>query len=1041
MFIRVLLFIFLQIYCASNVYAWNLWDAIEETVCGKGTEIQEKWGGQIISKGYQTGCPPYFITWGRRRCLLGQKIPTFTSPLVSCIQAPKSLAQSIDDSSDISDVVVQVMWQTCPLGLICAVQSQNLRGNGDCLNIFDPWTFYPFRRICIRLSVPEGYDDGELGKLLPADAGYTRGVYIDENGETRKDPEIKDDLGNVVSFNPLKMCGYLDPGLISGFSADIMDFNPTYQPMHKTSQIHPIFQIIESFVKYQEDLRKVLVSLLTLFVKFNPLGDAISAFLNFYISAMDWVTQELLLKALDAIGSLNRVVEDEQLGCINVPNGPFPPPYCENLSIASTPNLESICESGQRSTIQRPCVVSNNTRNNLIHNAIRVTFNRFVPLCNGGGDKAFCVEIKGFMDGIIRPNLVHQLTKSTDIINICKGGGGSDALCFTLRNSNDTTSTQARVLYSYKMGAKNDVLSDYYHYEQNKNGDFHPIEDCTVSTNVRCQAVWGINLGDFKDVALVFPVQETSYSTAAISQSCTLIDHQSDTKQISRTLTLRIPRIDEEYQSTDNICLYEQDQQLACVNRAKNFKTMVYDCNMLSGFACTNSHLSPQFIAQIQSDSDYTATVVKIPSVNDGAKNDQEYTIHLAGYQFNAFATDKSFVIQPFLGHPKALNASTIYGRYADDQKPYDVVKKKSNPDAVYLDGLEYINGVYARGADYACLNPLNFAKCNSDDTTGCVLSKLKNTNIFPCKDFNGIRIKYPGLRVCIAQDTKHTEIDQISRNGVVIKIKELKGTPNDYCYIAPNNQEICVTSYDPQDRIDPPGPGYDLSESQYYDNTVNIHDGMQYDQNTEIVRSKTPKEMGLCVDVPWPFCKAVTNPSENDGNATWPQAQVGESVYGRCAKGFSVADEKQLTRVCLADRDKIFFDAPKVSCKKDDQVQTKGVVENVSCLGASYSMTQENGKGNLVINEISNSEIEITFIVNDISIIKSMKILISSIVSGGCIVSVNDQRIPGGNNGTMEEILPHIHQKDPNRIFIRNLRSSFMISEFVKLVWDYKEP
>ena len=145
-------------------------------------------------------------------------------------------------------------------------------------------------------------------------------------------------------------------------------------------------------------------------------------------------------------------------------------------------------------------------------------------------------------------------------------------------------------------------------------------------------------------------------------------------------------------------------------------------------------------------------------------------SINLAGNTFESFVTDDSFVVRPFSG-PNSPNPSSLFGRYQDNIPP--VSGQTINEDAVYLSGLEYINGQYHVGGKYACLSGSDSTKCPQNPKM-CVLSKLLNKNIVQCSIFFSKSIDHGGIKLCSAAQTSTcTAVDSLPRiSGGTIPIR-----------------------------------------------------------------------------------------------------------------------------------------------------------------------------------------------------------------------------------------------------------------------------
>jgi hypothetical protein len=97
------------------------------------------------------------------------------------------------------------------------------------------------------------------------------------------------------------------------------------------------------------------------------------------------------------------------------------------------------------------------------------------------------------------------------------------------------------------------------------------------------------------------------------------------------------------------------------------------------------------------------------------------------------------------------------------------------------------------------------------------------------------------------------------------------------------------------------PGSSVTTSYLGYTDgiNQYLLSDGYGYGE-----RGLNSLEQGLCADIVQPSCTTITTPGVNDGGATWPTANVGQTVNGTCLSGSKTANGKAPTRNCMFQDD-----------------------------------------------------------------------------------------------------------------------------------------
>ena len=326
---------------------------------------------------------------------------------------------------------------------------------------------------------------------------------------------------------------------------------------------------------------------------------------------------------------------------------------------------------------------------------------------------------------------------------------------------------------------------------------------------------------------------------------------------------VRIPGFNSNYsftQETNQICVFEGDCVVGCKDRAPHSRPKIYDCGSTTvpGINCTTSYFAPKFIVSYKEGGDQTSALIEPQSVYN-ASSTINSIVNLAGDAFSSFVTDDTFIVKPFTG-ANSPNPASIFGVYQDNILP--VVGEDVNPDAVYLSGLEYINGSYHLGGKYACLESEGLQKC-PDNPKMCVLTKLLNKDVVKCSTVTSKSAQHFGLSLCTASQV-------ISCNVVDSMTKIAGGTINirdcgNYTKCYDGNVELCKLSTDPADRREPSASlGNVLPDSQYYNPSASSHHtgsspgvAINYDADQYGLRSKTAVEMGLCTTIPQATCPA----------------------------------------------------------------------------------------------------------------------------------------------------------------------------------------
>ena len=225
-----------------------------------------------------------------------------------------------------------------------------------------------------------------------------------------------------------------------------MDLDPNKQSYHKTAETHPVVRVIIFFVEAASGVAQSPFDMLSALFGLmdngeedeTTFGSVLSDLFSFLGEIIKWV-KELLIDFLEAVGQINRAVDDKIYGCVNLPLGPMPPPFCPTIEpfyqVAQTQRICHINPFGDpndpedgygygypvKSVSGNECVVSL-LRNNFVSNSIRVGYKNFVPLCKANEDPMKtdkCVIIDNW-DAFTSAQGMHTSTARRDIIKPCK---------------------------------------------------------------------------------------------------------------------------------------------------------------------------------------------------------------------------------------------------------------------------------------------------------------------------------------------------------------------------------------------------------------------------------------------------------------------------------------------------------------------------------------------------------------------------------------------------------------------------------------------
>ena len=853
-------------------------------------------------------CPPWNKNGGRHNntCLIIKSYPSTPTGYYENL-----CAEEAPDSTYFTPRI-RVRGQQCNVGG-CWTTDNTLDWNGDCVTLASGYGAFPLHRMCARIALPK---DDLRG--FAQDPGYTNGVHLNSQGAEEPDEVIIGRDGNPVTFESPKLCLYRDSAFMSvkgGLSIDFMDLDPNHQSMHKTDKVHPVVEVIIFFLSVITQTGGSLADMVSnLFSLLDngeegqtTFGSVMKDIFSFIGEVISWVGGAIK-GYLEDIGQINRAVDSKKYGCVNLPMGPYPPPFCERVgSFFQVAEVQDICVADSNgapvlSVASAECHVST-LQNNFIRNSVRVSYENLVPLCKNGENPNItdkCVEIEN-IGAFASAKGMHASTARRDIIKHCSNAApGAPCVNSMVQHSCSVSSNgcQAgyRIVYGHNLGG---VVTPKPYYRDD-------IPDCPASGSAVCQEIWGINRGEFVDISLIFPKYQTGDDISPLVKNFTLNDKGGRTAYFNSSI-VRTPTFLPDFgftQNPDQICVYEGEFVVGCRNRPMIFKPNVYECNNSPepGITCSSSYFDPKFIVSYSAGADSTIAVIEPETVYNPISINSN--INLAGNIFESFVTDDTFASKPFSGK-NSPNPSSIFGKYQDNILP--VSGETINENAVYLSGLEYINGKYHLGGKYACLSGSDSAKCPRNPKM-CVLAKLLNKDTVRCSEFFAKSMEHNGISLCTSEETAICSvIDSLPRKSGGGSINIRSCPDNTKCY--DGNVELCQISNNPLDRIDPsPSLGKVLSDNQYYNTVVNgpsssspLSSAGKYDNDKEGVRDKTPVELGLCVTIPQGRCPEETIPNDDTGFAIWPAADLGKNSQGVCEQGkVPVQDKKDLVRKCI---------------------------------------------------------------------------------------------------------------------------------------------
>jgi hypothetical protein len=800
----------------ANAGFWDAVGACFTDFCNCGDENknrEEYWNG--IGNLYRTVdrnrvCAPWNKDGGRdnNTCLIKKDYPGVG------IGYYENLCGEQTPESKYMNPKIRVRGQQCNF-IACWTTDNTLSWDGQCVTLAAGYGVFPgLHRMCARVAIPANYKAN-----FPQDPGYTVKQHLNFEGVTVQDDVILGYDNQPVDLNPPKLCLYKDPAFFSfedGF--DIMDLDPNKQSAHKTAELHPVIKVILFLVDMAVQLAQaplqLIDALITMIAGDDKEGQTtFASVLKDIFGFISWLIEKLgeaIAEILRAIGQINRSVDDTSYGCVPIPLGPYPPPFCPTIALFQTAYTQKICrtEAGNvlESTKDEPCVFSTLV-NNFVRNSVRITFENFVPLCKPGEtpttSKDKCVVIE-HLDAFPSARLLHLATGNTDIIPLCAGVTTTPCVNTAIpvpdRCIGDVCSKVGfRVVYGLKIGETSSPQS-YYIRESD-------LPSCPSSSG-ECQEIWGVNASSFVDVSLTFPAIQPVPDISPLYQMVSLTDDAGKVSNFKASI-VRKSVYDANFDFAQNpkqICVTKGTEILVgCENRAPFIKPQVYSCPY-GGINCTSSYYAPQFVARVASGGDSTIALVVPKSMYNTNLSADTSVVNLAGFVFSSFVTDTTSIKSPFSG-AHSPNPGSVFGNYLNNIFPINTTNDVVNSNAIYLYGLEYINDRYFAGGTRACLENRDLEKCPKN-TTNCVLTNLVNRDTVNCKDFMTKLDQYPTsvVRCTSSQVSSCSSVAGGTLAGIPpsVGISILRCPSGSYCYTSPINADLCQVTTLLSDRYIP---------------------------------------------------------------------------------------------------------------------------------------------------------------------------------------------------------------------------------------------
>jgi hypothetical protein len=469
-------------------------------------------------------------------------------------------------SSNFLNPKIEVCYKLCGLGFDAANDCKTLSAWGECDEIM-VLEMAPVR-FCARPAAPGkngNNTDGQPGCNFPPD-----------------DPRY------LRSNERVQVCVYEDPMA----PADAADFNPYKMLYHYQTRYSDTTDFVQALGNLGIDITKIFISD---FSK-NDIGTSLAEMLNEFTGKTFTRINTTVVNGNDAIG------------CVELPIGPYPPPFCPTLGNGQPyPLGQRICEPNVQPTMANQCMVSV-TPTTFERPAIRVTFDDIIPRCNNNTPAG--TECVNFYSDTGATSLIDNIRPPVDTMAICETGS---APCVKLpQGKTYTNNLPIRPIYTN--------LTNYYKssYESNIYS-LYRVSDVDIK-------LYGVNASPYQDLVLQY--SNGSYNTPTVTIDDGR-DSESNAANRQRSFMAKLEYKTESLTEKE-VCLYEttggHSTKLDCVDRPRMPRPVVTPCNtplcpstgdcntpIIPSVNCNSTSASPKMVVGVGNPIDYIVATYNNP--------------------------------------------------------------------------------------------------------------------------------------------------------------------------------------------------------------------------------------------------------------------------------------------------------------------------------------------------------------------------------------------------------------------------------------------
>ncbi|MEL6711696.1 MAG: hypothetical protein AAFO15_00575 [Pseudomonadota bacterium] len=506
-----------------------------------------------------------------------------------------------------------------------------------------------------------------------------------------------------------------------------------------------------------------------------------------------------------------------------------------------------------------------NINNNFIDNRVRIMQMKVLNRCLYHSDDSCFILSANF----ISPDSIHR--DFNDFVPICNRQMNqfSDT-CVSLNND---ALLELGISDIPKFGVA-------IYGEKQVDGSYKPLEYYQPEAHLI-----GINIGRVLDIDL----QNIDNNLANIDSRIAYVDTSMNGYRISAEILKNDPQ---------SICVHRNNDLLGCVDRAQPLPSSFFIDDIIDKRVVIKSREKHDFELGYDLDSDMDVSIF-------GYKYSLRYANEFGDYKSNIYDTTKCKGVTDEMG-------VCICGEYFQNQNKF--INNEKNKKAYFLGGLEFINGIYDRGATFVCLNSATSSR------NAFILKDKMSEYTYPEADTNGVVTGEFNLfdmnNVCLSALKQKNYFDGNSYFKNELEDKLLQKDFDFNTLIASNAQE----SYNDAQKNNIFFQVGLTSKISIGCVVKNNRISALFNSDKYILVNKNDVQKGNCFALPKKILSQFAYK-----NAIWDRVELGKYAIGVCRSGYIPKNSKALRRLGVLDFNNNLILRPALSIADDYGCKKRG--------------------------------------------------------------------------------------------------------------------